>query len=551
MNNGCVQEEPFCPLGQAYNRRAPTKQNLMCNERSAMETILNHEDFEVEEVLVESNVTTTAKPKIVQYDEPKIQFLLPRSTRYTLVLERTAAMDLNNRWTNVKRALYRFIQYVPVGTEISIITFGKDASLNLPPTIVTDANREGLHGRIPRKVLSEDLACVFCAVNMSFNTLTDKLSGDIGGNVILVTGSPRRPQLLERLVETADQVALKVFPIVYPGTAYPEIIKLARHGKHYAIPESDSNLSPLNYLSEVLLDILHKSEGLEIQKVHETKHLSYEFAGTFTLEESMLHKMAVTLNIDDEDKVEFFEITNPSGKKHLFSKFEDGMVVFNHPGQAQPGIWTYHAKLYHQPGGLGSERVSVDVVSQSNDAEASPFLLEVFTNVDQREVDAYNQVIVIYAKLTQGGSLPVLGARVIAKIFRPGGASDTVELTLRDNGAGDPDITGDDGIYSVYFSDIATVPGFYSIQVTADHNAGQARTMKTLDYNTNKDSSEGKNQFINLFETLLLIYLFFIFYSRELLWLKGQAQVYHPYQSLSPPDCWNWVLCQAGSLQED
>ena len=107
----------------------------------------------------------------------------------------------------------------------------------------------------------------------------------------------------------------------------------------------------------------------------------------------MLHKMSVTLNIDDEDKVEFFEITNPSGQKHLFSKFEDGMVVFNHPGMAQPGIWSYHAKLYGSDIGAEEEEkeegedrrkaapqvesVEVDVVSQSNDAEADPFLLEV------------------------------------------------------------------------------------------------------------------------------------------------------------------------------
>ena len=115
--------------------------------------------------------------------------------------------------------------------------------------------------------------------------------------------------------------------------------------------------------------------------------MSYEFAGTFTMEEDILHKMSVTLSLDDEDKVEFFEITNPSGKKHLFSKFEDGMVVFNHPGLAEAGIWTYHAKLYPNSGLPSDEnggKITVDVVSQSNNAEAEPILLEVFTSVDQQ-----------------------------------------------------------------------------------------------------------------------------------------------------------------------
>ena len=144
-------------------------------------------------------------------------------------------------------------------------------------------------------------------------------------------------------------------------------------------------------MTEVLLDILREAEpGLIVQKVHETRHHSYEFAGTFTMEEDILHQMSVTLSLDDEDKVEFFEVTNPSGKKHLFfSKFEDGMVVFKHPGLAEAGIWTYHAKLY-PPGisgavgtGGGLSKMTVDVVSRANNLEAQPIVMEVFTDVNQ------------------------------------------------------------------------------------------------------------------------------------------------------------------------
>lgn len=57
------------------------------------------------------------------------------------------------------------------------------------------------------------------------------------------------------------------------------------------------------------------------------------------------------------------------------------MVVFSHPGIAQAGIWTYHAKLYPNTGSLMSTtKMTVDVVSQSNNAEAEPFMLEVFSN---------------------------------------------------------------------------------------------------------------------------------------------------------------------------
>ena len=225
--------------------------------------------------------------------------------------------------------LYRFIQYLPTGSELSIISFGTEAKVNLPPTVVTDANREGLHGRIPRKVLDEDNACTYCALNTSLKALKNYMGQLETGTVILVSGSSNKPVNLEKISAEIRQVPLQVFPILYPASVEADLVHLATYGKVYSIPEGEeSSVTPLNYLSEVLLDVLHLAEGLRIQKIHETKHLSYEFAGTFTMEQDILHKMHVTLSVDDENKVEFFEVTNPSGKKHLFSQFEDGMVVF-------------------------------------------------------------------------------------------------------------------------------------------------------------------------------------------------------------------------------
>ncbi len=172
----------------------------------------------------------------------------------------------------------------------------------------------------------------------------------------------------------------------------------------------------------------------------------------------------------------------------------------------QAGIWTYHAKLYPPSGNAlpssssssssssaaeGGGRVTVDVVSQHDGSSSSgsssasdPILLEAFTSADgaSGEVDVYGHPVVIHARLTQGSHLPVLRARVVARVFRPGAAGGggdgrPVELTLRDDGAGFPDVTEGDGVYSAAFSAFASVPGFYSVQVTADDNGGLARTV--------------------------------------------------------------------------
>ena len=435
----------------------------------------------------------TASQKVAR--DPVFNYIVPRTSRYVLLLDRSSSMGQNGRWTTIQRALYRFVSYIPVGSELSIITFGKTADINLPPTVVTDTNREGLHGRIPRKVLeNDDVSCSYCALNTSLTALQNFMGQIDTGSVILITGSPERVTNLEGILKVVDRVPIQVFPVLYPGNSHPDIMSLARHGKAYAVPEGD-RVSSSDYLLEALLDIFRESEGLRIQKVHESRVKSMEFAGTFVMEPDMLHKMSVTLTIDDENKVELFEMTNPSGKKHLFSQFEDGMVVFRHPGIAQPGIWTYYAKLYANTAG---ETMTVDVVSSANSDESEPFLIEVFTS--SSVVDAFKDKLIIYAKLSKG-VFPVTNANVVAKIFRPGGqkSSGVVSLTLRDNGSGDPDITSGDGIYSAYFSDYSTVPGFYSIQVTADDNKGQAKTPKVVP-TAAKSFKHGKTHFSYIFD---------------------------------------------------
>ena len=36
-------------------------------------------------------------------------YILPASTKYNILLDQTANMEVNMRWTNIKRALFRFV----------------------------------------------------------------------------------------------------------------------------------------------------------------------------------------------------------------------------------------------------------------------------------------------------------------------------------------------------------------------------------------------------------------------------------------------------------
>ena len=230
----------------------------------------------------------------------------------------------------------------------------------------------------------------------------------------MVTGAPQDPQQLPKVLELIQETPIEVYPILYPSTANRKLMKL---GETFVVPEpaTEDGVPAFDIFDRGAPEHLEEDRGFRtgIQKVHEAVHGTEEFSGTFTMEDDILHKMSVTLSVDDEDKVEFFEITNPSGRKHLLSKFEEGMVVFNHPGMAEPGIWSYHAKLYpdQQP---NINRMTVDVISQSNNAEAEPIILNAFTSVQyQHEVTPFAQPIVIYARgdqrvLTRPSLMPML-----------------------------------------------------------------------------------------------------------------------------------------------
>ena len=58
-NRGCSLDNvtllhEFCPLGQVYDRYAPTKQNLLCSGSSAFDVILSHANFQVIDSLISS-----------------------------------------------------------------------------------------------------------------------------------------------------------------------------------------------------------------------------------------------------------------------------------------------------------------------------------------------------------------------------------------------------------------------------------------------------------------------------------------------------------------
>ena len=421
-----------------YDRYAPTQQNLLCGGRSPLEMIQTLEKHE--------NLT-----KAENFTVPEFRYVVKGEEHYVLVLDQTSMMDLNQRWINVKRGFYRFINGLKEGSMLSIITFGKEANLVLPPTVVTQTNREGLHGRIPRRTEEVEKVCLSCGIQLAHEILQGS-----SGTIVLVTGASAEQPV------PRDGVNAKQFTVLYPSQpGTPEI----SDGTVYTLVEKDGE-SALLRLNEVLVDVMNRVEEETLAKVHESDHLSYEFSGTFIVEENLRTDITVTLTVEDEQKVEYFEVIDPSGQKNIFSKFEDGMVVLRFPGSSEPGIWTFHAKLYPEAG-LPSSRMVVDVVGRGKGREISVVGVE---NTVVQDISAPVQILV----RVERGEIPVYGAEIRAVVYGP---DSETELILRDEGY--PDTRTGDGIYSGYLARFSSVSGYYTLRILSSDNNGRAFTLST------------------------------------------------------------------------
>ena len=294
--------------------------------------------------------------------------------------------------------------------------------------------------------------------------------------VVLISGVQTKMNNHAGVLREVEEKQIPIYVISYPATIHTSYLQLARYGRVYAVVENSAALRPLIHLQEILANIITKTESEIVEKIHETHYNSLGFAGTFTYEKEENADLLITLTVPDEEKVELFEVKDPSGKKRIFSKFEDGMVYFKFTGLLPPGIWSYHAKLYHDSL-YPDTKMTVDVITKCQ--VDGGIIAEIFTSADYTVANVEKEAVKVYAKIMKNG-LPVLNAAATAELYMPGALDDGSKyaLKLRDNGLGYPDITSGDGIYSAYVPSFSMLPGYYSVRLTVTDNAGQATVPK-------------------------------------------------------------------------
>jgi len=377
------------------------------------------------------------------------------------------------------------------------VTYEEAARINLEPTVVTELNRAGIHGKIPGRVGPKTAApCLACGLQ-----LARQLAG---------TGPPDREAviILAMTGEAPDiggsqNTSSSQLPV--PSNASVPV---------HVLTYSSSTRLPLDFADQVLVidekedsvddignlftSLLHRNSvpgpATKLQFYHTRVRLGAgeRSGGKFVVEDALRRDLYIVASTQHKEDVENFELTSPSGRQYKFPVVEKGVLYFLSAGLSESGVWSFSLRIAASamltttsgttcavvvsayaaptvaPGVMAAGRLS-----QGSDSAAAgdTAILDAWTAGEYPNLR-------LYARLFYG-RMAVHNASVRAII---GGNKDgddrSLEVILEDKGSGYPDVMAGDGIYSAYVTGLSARPaGFYTLAFRADDAKGQARVV--------------------------------------------------------------------------
>ena len=358
------------------------------------------------------------------------------------------------------------------GSELAVVTYGQEARLNLEPTVITMANREGVHGRVPGRPSTASASCPACGLKTAASLVSSELG--TATTVILVTGTPAvATEDLTSAVTALEAMNVPLFTISIGDSGLHQALGQLLAPGHLTVLQ-DEESTHLTQLCDALAMVaagVSNSEDSALKFLHSEieGRPGQQLAGKFTVEESLRRDMRVILTTRLKEDVEAFSLVSPSGQEHKFPVVERGSVYFEMVGEAETGIWTYSIRLTTS---TSAPVLALTLSATASRSGPSTVQLRAWSDATSAAGSSITGPVLLYAQLTQG-DLPLSQATVVATVTGPDGKMS--EITLRDDGTGYPDITAGDGVYSAYFTGLGAEPGYYGLQVRAGDGAGSAR----------------------------------------------------------------------------
>ncbi|KAK3855980.1 hypothetical protein Pcinc_037649, partial [Petrolisthes cinctipes] len=496
---------PYCPK-EAHIPEAPTKHNAQCVGSQQEILYYSHRISLWEGTNAMVNGPTNSTPALL----PTLRFVQEGAARIVLVVEDTAVMNMQRRWEFVRKAVRRVVVYdIPDGDYVALVVFNSVARTSAPLSRMDSLSdvRQRVGSSLPRNPspVPESNKCVLCGLQEAIRTLDAEPAGAVGATVILVTTGkgPMYQREVEEMERLATNRGVRVDTVLYPMTERVGILGgsdsrglqslvSATHGFSFTVMDegvgNDSKVSMMVALMDALLAAVRRSEppaapGAPVL-IHSQSYpggIASMSVGSFTLDDSLGPHVRLSIYYYDLNHVgNTVQLTTPSGEtmSNVNMQEEDGdaNVIFVNIPKAERGQWQYRVE------NRADSHQGLNIQVSGKESARRKISLRVWTSATNNAINASDPSlpIIVYAEVKEE-EMPIVNAKVTAKLQRlgtdtNGSTYSSLMVDLFDNGYGDPDITGGDGVYSRYLPSLRVGgPGHYQLSVMADHNNNLAQ----------------------------------------------------------------------------
>lgn len=461
-----VFAEEFIPNDPLYSEHSPSKQKVLCATQTCRDVVMRSSDFSGINL---SRGSPFKRVSLSIIKEAPLRLVVVWNVGSTKVHE-------VDKYAATQRALWKFARLeAPHGAELGIIFYGTEIfeTSGMFLHMSTTENRKKFAEGFPTTLTRG--ADVTQALTKARDILAASHNPD-GGSILLITEEnvPTSDVNAARIILEKSNLKLNALIVGQQdgGNGLEELCS-GLGGKVLSVPKAPEAVSitlQSNAIASLVLRGNSREEtyspiNVETVVVDATRS-DEDVAVPIDVDlqsAKVLRVSVITENIDRTGPFQYsLKLSSPRGdaeytlgSSNLDMEFHQREFRISSPTS---GRWTLHMTKVTTV----SNPIIVDVKLEPRIIEDVPITLDTWLSSSFSDVDP-SRALILYAELKKG-SKPVRYATVTARVTVPDGTEVKVELV--DNGAGDPDITAGDGIYSRYFT-LFSDKGRYSLSVVA------------------------------------------------------------------------------------
>ncbi|CAN7937579.1 unnamed protein product, partial [Ixodes hexagonus] len=461
-----VFTEDFIPNDPLYSEHSPSKQEVLCFSKSCHDVVMASSDFRGVNLSGES-VLKGVRLNVIK--EAPLRLVVVWNIGSVKVEE-------TEKYEATMRALWKFARLeAPDDAELAIIYYGTEVfqTSDVLLRISASGNRDTFAVGFPESKHGADMTE---ALTKARDLLATSNNPD-GGSILLITNENAPANDVNATFTILSKSNVKLNALILSqqdGDNGLEQLCSDLGGKVAFTPKAQEAVSitlQSNAISSLALGGTTSEEAYSTINIEtlipDSMPSSAEFSVPLEVDfqsAKLLRVDVITENIDRTGSFQYsLKLSSPGGiefkagspqlrLENIFHQWE-----FRIPNPA-PGRWTLRMTKTRTM----SNPIIVDVKIKPGSLQDVSITVDTWLSSSFVDIDP-SKPLIFYAELKKG-SAPIRYATVKARVTGPNGTEFDVELV--DNGAGDPDITAGDGIYSRYFTGFSD-KGRYALSVVA------------------------------------------------------------------------------------